>query len=561
MSDCPSCGRYVGPYEACPYCGARLTGRIPVRLVKGAAIALATIGLVVLWFAATRAPIPAVEIGRAGATTNMAYVQVAGYVVRSPTYYEDSGYLSFVVADETGEVRVSAYRQEAETLRAAGRIPALGDHVTVAGTLRIREEDVAMTLNVPDHLQIVRPEATDREIGTLGAQDELARVRVRGQVWAVEQPYEGLTLITLRDTSGAVDVAVDHNLELLTGALLPLEPGQSVETTAAVSLYRDTPQLVPASVADLVLLAEEVPAAHESAIGALRIADADRMMTVEGTVVEVDPFSAGVKATLEDDSGQIVLLLWQDLYDGLVDPQTLAPGSRVRVTGAISVYRNELEIIPERTMDVVVLEAADVPEDTTTSPVAMGELSIEQSGETVMVEGTVVDVASFPSGFKFTLDDGSGQAILFTWLSTYDEIPDALSLHTGAQVRVTGEVDIYDEELNVIPASGSDVTLLSPGAPDAPLREIGALTPSDVDSLVTVAGAVTRAEPFSTGYRVWIDDGTGEVMILLWDNVYERVPGDFSPGTPVQATGRVEEYRGTLEVVPRVPGDVIVGGM
>jgi DNA/RNA endonuclease YhcR with UshA esterase domain len=535
-----------------------------VRLVKGAAIALATIGLIVLWFAATRAPIPSVEIGRAGATTNMAYVQVDGYVVRSPTYYEDSGYLSFVVADETGEVRVSAYRQEAEALRSAGRVPALGDHVTVAGTLRIREEDVAMTLNVPDHLEIVRPEATDREIGTLSAQDELARVRVRGQVWAVEQPYEGLTLVTLRDTSGAIDVAVDQNLELLTGALLPLEPGQSVETLAAVSLYRDTPQLVPASVADLVLLAEEVPVAHESAIGALRIADADRMMTVEGTVVEVDPFSAGVKATLEDDSGQIVMLLWQDLYDSLPYPQALAPGSRVRVTGAISVYRNELEVIPERTIDVVVLQAADVPDvpdETTTSPVPMGELSIEQSGQTVLVEGTVVDVASFPSGFKFTLDDGSGQAILFTWLSTYDEIPDVLSLHTGAQVRVTGEVDIYDEELNVIPESGGDVTILSPGAPDAPLREIGALSTSHVETVVTVAGEVTRAEPFSTGHRVWIDDGTGEVMILLWDNVYQRVPGDLTPGTQIRATGRVEEYQGTLEVVPRVPGDVIVGGM
>jgi DNA/RNA endonuclease YhcR with UshA esterase domain len=45
MSTCPSCGRYVGPQAACPYCGAHLTGRLSIRAVKVTAIALATVGL------------------------------------------------------------------------------------------------------------------------------------------------------------------------------------------------------------------------------------------------------------------------------------------------------------------------------------------------------------------------------------------------------------------------------------------------------------------------------------------------------------------------------------
>ena len=66
MSSCPSCGRYVGPHEACPYCGARLAGRTPIRAVKIAAILLATVGLAILWFAATRAEVPLIQIGQMG---------------------------------------------------------------------------------------------------------------------------------------------------------------------------------------------------------------------------------------------------------------------------------------------------------------------------------------------------------------------------------------------------------------------------------------------------------------------------------------------------------------
>ena len=33
-SHCPSCGRYVGPHEGCPHCGAHLTGRTPILVVK-----------------------------------------------------------------------------------------------------------------------------------------------------------------------------------------------------------------------------------------------------------------------------------------------------------------------------------------------------------------------------------------------------------------------------------------------------------------------------------------------------------------------------------------------
>jgi len=558
MSDCPSCGRYVGPYEACPYCGARIGGRVSVRAVKIAAIVLATVGLAALWLAATHSEVPLVPIGQAGATMNMAYVRVQGRVIRSPSYYADSGYLAFTIADESGQMRVSAYRHEAEALRSGGRVPALGDWVSVEGTLRVREDDVAMTINVPEHLEIERPEAALREIGSLSADDQYARVRVQGQVWAVREPYEGLTLLTLRDASGTVEVAVDESLQALTGALIPPAVGQSVEVAGAIDLYGDTPQIVPASVLDIVLLPEPVVIAPPVNIGALSEADAGRLVSVQGTITGVDPFSAGVKFTLDDGTGTLTLLLWQDLFDALPDPAALAEGAQVQALGTLSLYRGALELTIERAQDVTVVGGATAP---VSGPTAIGELTADRLGETVTVEGAVVEVASSSSNFRFTLDDGSGQVVLLLWLDTYDELADPRGLNVGARVRATGQVDEYQGALQVVPSAADDVTLLAPPTSVA-LRDVSSLSAADVGGTVALQGLVARAEPFSQGYRLWLNDGTGEALVLLWSNVYERVDGrdGLVVGAQVHVVGLVQEYQGTLEVVPQLPVDVVVGG-
>ncbi|MFL7792925.1 MAG: OB-fold nucleic acid binding domain-containing protein [Anaerolineae bacterium] len=241
MSQCPSCGRYAGPYEACPYCGARLAGRVPVRVVKIAAILLATAGLVALWFAATRAQVPRIQIAQAGATMNMAYVRLEGRCTRAPSYDPESDYLSFWIEDDTGEIRVSAYRAETRQIIERAMVPALGDVVDVAGTLRVREDFFALTINVPDQLKITRADPVDRDIGAIGPDDLYLRVRVRGEVRSVYEPYDGLTLITVRDETGEIPVAVSEDLLALSGDLPALTSGQAVEVVAAVSLWRYAP--------------------------------------------------------------------------------------------------------------------------------------------------------------------------------------------------------------------------------------------------------------------------------------------------------------------------------
>lgn len=181
-------------------------------------------------------------------------------------------------------------------------------------------------------------------------------------------------------------------------------------------------------------------------------------------------------------------------------------------------------------------------------------------GREVTVEATIAWVSSFSSGFKFLLDDGTGQATLLLWLNVYDDCWDAPKLLVGALVRAHGTVGQYQGEWEVQAGYGGDVQVLAPGAPP-PLRQIGTLSGADLTTRVTIEGTVSRVEPFSQGQRLYVDDGSGTLLVLLWQNVFERVKENsrlLTPGTRVRADGIVQEYRGTLELVPQVPSSVMV---
>jgi len=127
-------------------------------------------------------------------------------------------------------------------------------------------------------------------------------------------------------------------------------------------------------------------------------------------------------------------------------------------------------------------------------------------------------------------------------------------------VRAHGRVGQYEGEWQIEAGYGGDVKVLSPGVPP-PLRSIGTITSADLTTRVTIEGVVSRAEAFSQGQRVYVNDGTGELLVLLWQNIFERVKDGarlLTPGTRVRVDGVVQEYKGTLELVPQVPSSVMV---
>jgi DNA/RNA endonuclease YhcR with UshA esterase domain len=618
---CPSCGRYVGPAEGCPYCGARLRARASIRAIKIVATLLATVGLGALWLAARHAEIPLVRVSQIEATMNMAYVRLDGRCTRSPSYDPESGYLSFWIEDGSGELYVSAYRAETRQIVEGGRVPALGDRVEVAGTLRVREGFPSLTIRSPEQLSITRAEPVDRQIGAIKPEDQFQRMRVRGQVRGVYEPYEGLVLVTLRDETGSIVVAVSKDVIALSQSSLAsvTAEGQPVEVVAAVSLYEGTPQLVPAAVDDIVPLDEPAPVPVASRIGELGAGETGRWTLVRGTITGRDPFSDGLKLRLDDGSGEIVLLLWQSVAETIPKLEAFEVGAQVQAQGKLAEYRGELEVIPEIAGDVRLLAAAPPPQPTSTpspptpssipSPIPsltdiptlestslptgtssptvpatpqesaltpepsptppvpvtpIGEVGADWVGREVTVEGEVVAAASFSAGFKLTLADPSGQVVLLMWHDVYDDCWDAPQINVGAQVRASGTVDLYEGELQVQPTFGGDVKAIEGAVAWATPRDIGSLTPDDAGQRVMIEGEVVRVEGQSSAVKVFVSDGTGEVILFVWRNVLDRIAGNTGLGTPgsrVRAVGEVTVYRNNLELIPALPTDVTVLAM
>ena len=460
MATCPSCGRYFPPYtDACPLCGARLSHRMTIHAMRLTALGLAALGLILLWWFAAHTPVPAPKISQAQATMNFAYVRVEGLVTRPPSFDSGADTLSFWVADGTGELLVSSYRSTTQGLIRAEQVPGVGDRVSVEGTLRIRPDSASLTLNSAQALHIQRGQATPMDIGQIDAGAALRAVRVRGQVRAVRSPYKGLTLITLRDPSGDIDVAVPEEIAQFYGPLVELHPGQSAEATGAVTLYRDTPQITLGRSDALYALADSVPIASAARVADLG-ARVGQWAVVRGAVVQVNSFSAGVRLMLDDGTGRADVVLWRDLYAVISPTLELIEGTQVAVQGQVSLYRGAIEIEPELATDVTLVAAAlpTAPRPTTPSePTQLSQITPGDKRKLVAVRGKIVTAMLFSQGIKYWLDDGTGQVILLLWQEVLDQAPDLARLAKGTQVSVTGTVDVFEGEIEVVPKSAADV--------------------------------------------------------------------------------------------------------
>jgi DNA/RNA endonuclease YhcR with UshA esterase domain len=449
---CPSCGRFVGPYERCPHCGARQTGRLAVRTLKGMAVAVALIGILILGWAARRAEIPLITAAEAGGTMNFATVRIRGEVAPGLTYDPESDYLGFWVEDETGEVRVNAYRDVTRDLLRAGTLPLPGDAITLAGTLRVREDFTALTLNAADHLTLVRPPAETAAARDVTPLDAGRRFALTGEVQEVVEPYEGLTLITLADESGALPVAVDTTLAPLTGAFPEVAAGQRLAVTGTVRLYRGAPQLAPADPSDVRPLSGPPPTPTPLAprpLAAVAALPPGTIACARGRIAALVGLKGGVKATLDDGTARLPVVLWSRIYDALPDPAGVDVGAEVEITAEVAHYQGAPELMPDSAADVRVLVPAEPP-----PWLSVGDLSVHDAGRVVRVRGVVDQVWGFSKGVKLELNDGTGVVDVVLWADLYDRI--APKPETGLPVEIAGVVEVYRDAPELIPRSIHD---------------------------------------------------------------------------------------------------------
>ena len=154
---CPSCERHVGPARRCPYCNATIPVAPLMRIIRVAAILLATAGLLLLYIAAKHHEPPLILIGSITPVMNFAHVRVSGTVSKRPYKSRDGSSISFTIADDSGDLRVYAYRNVAKALlQDNASLPAAGDRVELKGSLSISAEGTPkLYLKSAEHLTFI----------------------------------------------------------------------------------------------------------------------------------------------------------------------------------------------------------------------------------------------------------------------------------------------------------------------------------------------------------------------------------------------------------------------
>jgi DNA/RNA endonuclease YhcR with UshA esterase domain len=546
------------------------TGHLPIRVFQYSTIGLAIAGVALLIAAAQRVGVPQVEnIAAIGITMNMAYVRVAGEVVSNPRYDPETQYLSFTIADESGEMLVTSYKTETETLIAQGKMPQWGDQVVLEGNVRLREESASLSLQSAEHSIVTHQPSTPSQIAAIGTQSEGQRIEITGVVRQVRTPYSGLNIYTVRDATGEIEVAISDDLKSLTDTLPILAAGDSVRLSGLVTVYRNSPQLTVTDGKAIVALDESIALAPQYNTGSVSPDLEGQLVQISGILAEPEAFSAGQKVLIDDGSGAVLVLLWQNVVDELGGLQA---GATVQVVGEVSVYKGQVEIIPSSSADVRTsgIALANQPSTppanasiSTATPSTPAEINLvtaaTRKGQMVTVNGDVTKSESYAGGFKLTLQDESGTLVLLLPTELYRTLNDLANLRTGASVQATGEIGEYQGIAQLQPSTADEILLLkpAPAVSDSPFP-IGDIQLEDINAVLTISGEITEISEFSAGHRLTVRDASGEIQVVIWNNVWEFVPNadKLVVGSTVRVTGLVGEFRGNMQIVPQLGFDV-----
>ncbi|MPY61484.1 hypothetical protein [Streptomyces spongiae] len=177
-------------------------------------------------------------------------------------------------------------------------------------------------------------------------------------------------------------------------------------------------------------------------------------------------------------------------------------------------------------------------------------------GTTVTVEGSVTT----PSGAFASSFGDQGFGLQDRTAGIYVSLPTDLKAAPYRHVRVTGTLTDKSGLLTVVPAGPSDVELGDPGRAVKPRWvRTAAVGERTEGRLVRVLGRITQAptSDLPYGYKLSVDDGSGEVLIFVNVETGIDVSG-LKQGDVVRVTGFSSQYDTHYEIDPRGPRDIEV---
>jgi DNA/RNA endonuclease YhcR with UshA esterase domain len=178
-------------------------------------------------------------------------------------------------------------------------------------------------------------------------------------------------------------------------------------------------------------------------------------VSVVGRITAVSSFSRGFRFTLTDETGNVTLLLWDNVYDEAWDAPRLRPGATVWAQGKVELYEGNLQLVPTFGGHVKVRE-----DNTAVSPLRpIGELG-NHVGEQVRIQGEIARIQGGNNNSTLYVADETGDIAVFIWMNIWQRIPQNASLVPGTRVEISGPVSIFRNNRQIVPALPYDVVVL-----------------------------------------------------------------------------------------------------
>lgn len=506
---CPSCHRFVGAYDRCPYCGTGIPKRISLRVLRYLSLLVALAGMVCLHLMAMYRDVPTVSIGAISPAMNFGYKRVIGRVSQPLRYYRDGEKITgctLIIEDDTGELRVRAFRPVAEELFRRGVTLRKGDRISVTGTLQVMDETPRMLLQSPDQLEVLATaELLDLALAELGSAPESRPVRVKAHVDQLVPPRSERApyRLVLRDGTGTGNLIIwPQQFAEIPEQHRPV-PGSLVEVRASVSTFRGAPQLQLDDARDLVRLAvasaSDAPPAElatPTPLADISSSDIGRILRVSATIADIRTPPPGSRApytiTLQDGEARQTLVFWQDTYDKLANRHALTPGSRLEAEVQVGQFRGRLQLQLRDAAKCTLTPASSfqspqpqtpstaspprapvtAPTPTprpsaltpaaqqTATPLDPGAITTASLGQPLTIQGRVVSLALSTSPrtpYRFVLRGDSGEATVVIWADAWQQLPENLRPTTGMVLRVSGYVGEFKQNRELRVRRATDV--------------------------------------------------------------------------------------------------------
>lgn len=605
-ANCPSCGRFVGPHDRCPYCGTGMEKRLSLRVFKIAALFIAIVGLACLHLMALHRDIPVKNIEEITPQMSFGFFTVKGEATMPLRYYENNGRVngcSLTIDDGTGEIRIRGYQHIASALKENDVVIRSGDNVEASGTVQVRDKDnISILLQAPEHL--VKTDAVEAPMVAVKDLENYVdgdSIRMHATIDRIEEPFSDRApySIYLKDGTGNARLVLWQSQFEDLNTRFQLASGALVDVRGIISEYRGRPQIKLETPEDLTILAsasatDAVPApstasSTQSALPArtitqLSFADVGKPVMIEARVREFRPPPTDSKApyilTVTDGSRSMPIVFWNATHTHITDKNVLKPGAKIKAKVTPNEYRGNLQLKLQMGTDITYLGMAEeTTQGTALSGVRTPVASVKATpvspaaaiqypdGQRVTVTGIVSQLRAPRSGsrapYRIMLKAAPNDIDIICWSSTFSKIPLESRPRSGLSITAVVTVNSYRDTKQLKLENPTDISITSSAkpspapvdAPDAKPATPATLTPDEaatqpVGKNVIVKGKVVRVYNPTGSSRAphtftFLSSAGKEIDMICWPSTYNSVTPDkkISQGDTVTVRVKVDQYK------------------